>query len=214
MTARVWRRAVCALIASLSSAGAAHAQDAAAQVDAYLAKLTALSSGFTQVVRDRNGQIVERATGTFQMSRPDRFRWEYAEPYVQTIVADGKRVWLYDRDLEQVTVRPLEAGLGATPAMLLSGKQKVAEAFDSVGVEREGEWTWQRLRPRADGSDFELVSLAFDRRGTLAGMELRDKLGQVTTIDFSDVRVNPRIESAVFRYAPPPGADVIGDPGP
>ena len=214
MTGQGWRRSALALIASLAGIGVAQADDAATQIDRYLAKLTALSTAFTQVVRDRNGQIVERATGTFQMARPDRFRWEYREPYAQTIVADGTRVWLYDRDLDQVTVRPLEAGLGATPAMLLSGKQKVGEAFDSAGTEQDGDWTWQRLKPRAEGSDFDRVSLAFDRRGTLAGMELRDKLGQVTAIDFSEVRVNPRLDPATFRYAPPPGADVIGDAGP
>ena len=206
-------RAALALIACVTLVPIAEAQDAAAQVDAHLATLKTMSATFTQVVRDKDGQILERATGTFAMSRPDRFRWEYREPHVQTIVADGKRVWLYDRDLDQVTVRPLEAGIGATPAMLLSGRQKVGEAFDSIGVDRDGQWAWLRLRPRTANSDFETVSLAFDGHGSLASMELKDKLGQVTLIDFTDVHTNTSVDDSLFRYTPPKGADVIGDAG-
>ena len=115
--------------------------DALARVDAYLASLKTLSADFVQVVRNRDGQVVDRASGTLSLSRPDRFRWDYRQPYLQTIVADGERLWLYDSDLEQVTVRALEAGLGSTPAMLLSGSGKVGDAFTALALEREGEWT-------------------------------------------------------------------------
>ncbi len=172
------------------------------------------SATFNQVVRSRDDQIVDRASGTLSLSRPDRFRWDYQQPYLQTIVADGRRLWLYDSDLGQVTVRDLEQGLGSTPAMLLSGAGKVGEAFVSVGVQRQGDWTWSRLRPKQDGSDFEQVSLAFDRSGELAAMELRDKLGQATVIEFGAVRRNPPLDERLFRFEPPPGADVIGRAGP
>ncbi len=208
-----WLRRGTALIAWLAVMPIAHAQDAAAQVDAHLAKLKTMSATFTQVVRDKDGEIIERATGSFSMSRPDRFRWDYRQPHEQTIVADGKRVWLYDRDLDQVTVRPLAAGLGATPAMLLSGQQKVADAFDSAGIDKDGRWAWLRLRPRSPSSDFSDVGLAFDSRGALASMELKDKLGQLTLIDFADVRLNVRLDDKLFQYSPPAGADVIGDAG-
>lgn len=188
--------------------------DAVARVDAYLTALRTLSAEFSQVVRNRDGQVVERASGTLSLSRPDRFRWDYRVPYVQTIVADGRRLWLYDSDLEQVTVRELEAGLGSTPAMLLSGAGKVGDAFVAAAVERAGDWTWCRLRPKAEGSDFEQVSLAFDARGELAAMELRDKLGQATVIEFGAVRRNPSLDAALFRFEPPPGADVIGRAAP
>jgi len=192
---------------------AAPAQDkgeAATRVDAYLASVKTLSADFAQVVRNRDGQVVDRASGTLSLSRPNRFRWDYRQPYLQTIVADGERLWLYDSDLEQVTVRALEAGLGSTPAMLLSGSGKVTDAFTSVALERQGEWTWARLRPRQEGSDFDAVALAFDARGELAAMELRDKLGQATVIEFGNVRRNPSLDQALFRFEPPPGADVIG----
>jgi outer membrane lipoprotein carrier protein len=204
------------LLASLlaPTASAQGAADAVARVDAYLASLKTLSATFNQVVRSRDDQIADRASGTLSLSRPDRFRWDYQQPYLQTIVADGRRLWLYDSDLGQVTVRDLEQGLGSTPAMLLSGAGKVGEAFVSVSVQQQGDWTWCRLRPKQDGSDFEQVSLAFDRSGELAAMELRDKLGQATVIEFGAVRRNPPLDERLFRFEPPPGADVIGRAGP
>ncbi len=188
--------------------------DAVARVDGYLGALRTFSAEFVQVVRDRDGQIVDRSTGTLSLARPDRFRWDYRDPYVQTIVADGRKLWLYDADLEQVTVRDLEAGLGATPAMLLSGTGRVGDAFESAGIERDGQRTWFRLKPKASGSDFELVSLAFDGSGVLSAMELRDKLGQGTQIEFSEARRNVDLAPGLFRFVPPPGADVIGQADP
>jgi len=184
--------------------------DAVARVDRYLATLKTLSANFSQVVRNRDGQVTDRASGTLSIARPDRFRWDYQKPYLQTIVADGKRLWLYDSDLEQVTVRALEQGLGSTPAMLLSGSGKVGDAFASLAVQQQGDWTWCRLKPKQEGSDFEQVSLAFDRKGELAAMELRDKLGQTTVIEFGAVKRNLPLDDKLFRFEPPPGADVIG----
>jgi len=184
--------------------------DAVTRVESYLASLNTLTADFSQVVRNRDDQIVDRASGTLSLSRPNRFRWDYQKPYLQTIVADGQRLWLYDSDLEQVTVRALEQGLGSTPAMLLSGSGRVGDAFEAVAVQRQGDWSWCRLKPKQEGSDFEQVSLAFDRRGELAAMELRDKLGQSTVIEFGALRRNPPVDQRLFRFEPPPGADVIG----
>ena len=190
---------------------ASFAADSIARVEAYLGSLKTLSAEFAQVVQDRRGQVTDRATGTLSISRPDRFRWDYREPYAQTIVADGKKLWLYDPDLEQVTVRSLEQGLGATPAMLLSGSGKVGDAFSAGPVEPFKDWTWYRLVPKQKGSDFERVSLAFDRRNELAAMELVDKLGQTTTIEFSQLKRGLSLDDALFRFVPPKGADVIGE---
>jgi outer membrane lipoprotein carrier protein len=190
---------------------AAHAQDSLARVDAYLGSLKTLSAEFVQVVRDKQGQVTDRATGKLSISRPDRFRWDYREPYAQTIVADGKKLWLYDPDLEQVTVRSLEQGLGATPAMLLSGSGKASDAFKAGPVEQQDGVTWCRLVPAQQGSDFERVSLAFDARNELEAMELVDKLGQTTTIEFGQVKRGTRLDESLFRFVPPKGADVIGE---
>jgi outer membrane lipoprotein carrier protein len=200
-----------AFLALLLVPVAAFAADSVARVDAYLASLQTLTATFVQIVQDKQGQVTERATGTLSISRPDRFRWDYREPYAQTIVADGKKLWLYDPDLEQVTVRSLEHGLGATPAMLLSGSGKVADAFSAGPVEQRKNWTWCRLVPKQKGSDFERVSLGFDGRNELAAMELVDKLGQTTTIEFSLLKRGAALDDALFRFVPPQGADVIGE---
>jgi len=207
-------RAVCAAITALVLAGPAHAaDDAVSRVAGYLAGVKTLSGSFVQVVRDREKRITERATGTLTIERPDRFRWDYREPYQQVIVADGRRLWLYDADLQQVTVRTLEEGLGATPAMLLSGTGRLADSFDSVAIERDDDWTWCRLKPLGTSSDFDTVSVALNASGELAAMELVDKLGQTTRIDFSGVRRNTTVDEALFRFEPPAGADVIGNAG-
>lgn len=206
-------RAGALALLCLASAVAA-AEDAVARVDAYLGTLKTLSAGFEQVVRDDKGQITQRASGRLTLSRPDRFRWDYREPYVQTIVADGRKLWLYDSDLQQVTVRPLEQGLGSTPAMLLSGAGRAADAFTSGEVVQRGAITWCSLKPKQTGSDFERVALAFDGRGGLVAMELVDKLGQVTSLAFLDGVRNGRVDASAFRFTPPKGADVIGSVDP
>jgi len=211
---RIRRRPVVACVLLLVAAASHAADDSLSRVDAYLGGLRTLSADFVQVVRDSKGQAGNRASGTLTISRPDRFRWDYREPYLQTIVADGSKLWLYDADLEQVTVRSLEQGLGSTPAMLLSGSGKAGEAFAAGPVERRGGWTWCTLLPRQRGSDFERVSLAFTAGGELAAMELVDKLGQVTTIQFSDLRRNGKVDQAALRFVPPKGADVIGTAAP
>jgi outer membrane lipoprotein carrier protein len=192
-------------------AAAAASDDAVARIDNYLGALKTLDAQFVQVVRGKEGQVTDRATGTVSIARPNRFRWDYREPYSQTIVADGRKLWLYDPDLDQVTVRALGEGLGATPAMLLSGSGKVADAFKSAGIEQRADWTWSRLAPKQQGSDFERVSLAFDAKGELAAMELLDKLGQTTTIEFTHVKRGSAVDDALYSFKPPPGADVIGD---
>lgn len=214
MRSRCFAACLLAGVLLLTGRPVQSADDPVARVAAYLGTLQTFSAEFVQVVRDRDGTIVDRSTGTLSLERPNRFRWDYRDPYVQTIVADGRRLWLYDADLEQVTVRDLEAGLGSTPAMLLSGAGKVGDAFESAGIERDGARTWYRLKPRAGGSDFEVVSLAFDASGLLRAMDLRDKLGQGTQIEFSHARRNEDLDVGLFRFVPPPGADVIGQADP
>jgi outer membrane lipoprotein carrier protein len=186
------------------------ADDSIARVETWMRSVKTLSADFVQVVRGRDGQITDRASGTLALSRPDRFRWDYRSPNVQVIVADGSKLWLYDADLEQVTVRPLQAGLGSTPAMLLSGSGSVGDSFTAGPVERDGEWTWCRLVPKDSGSDFEGVGLGFDTHGSLVAMQLVDKLGQSTELAFAHVKVNAKLDGGLFVFVPPQGADVIG----
>jgi chaperone LolA len=209
IVARVRALALIALATAPTLALAA--ADSIARVDGYLSSLKTLTAQFAQVVQDKQGQVTDRASGTLSISRPNRFRWDYTQPYAQTIVADGAKLWLYDPDLQQVTVRSLEQGLGATPAMLLSGSGRVADAFTPGPVETRGDWTWCRLVPKTHGSDFERVSLAFDAKNELVAMELVDKLGQTTTIQFTQLKRDVPVKAQTFVFVPPQGTDVIGN---
>lgn len=159
------------------------------------------------------GTLVMQRPGVMQQSeeRPlsGRFRWDYEEPYQQQIVADGKRLWIYDVDLEQVLVKPLDAALGDTPALLLSGSGKVEERFVIEELPDTDGLAWVKLTPRQSDTGFTELRLGFDARH-LRQMELTDGFAQVTRLVFSDVVYNADIDSAAFHFEPPPGVDVIG----
>lgn len=180
------------------------------KVEGFLQGLQSLQAQFKQILTDRNGLNVEEASGTLAIRRPDRFRWDYRQPNEQVIVADGSRIWLYDADLEQVTVRKLDATLSATPAMLLSGQGNLQDNFTVNQTTQEGGVFWVRMQPKRDDTDFKWVRLGFDGN-TLKFMELADKLGQTTHLEFSQLERNPALDPSRFTFSVPPGADVIGD---
>lgn len=170
-----------------------------------------MRADFQQVVFDAKFNAVQQASGTLAMQRPGKFRWDYTMPYKQLIVADGIRLWVYDKDLEQVTVRFLDAALGNTPALLLSGGQFPAKSFAITELKSKGDdLYWLELVPTDQQASFTGVRLAFNSRH-LAVMELLDGFGQTTRLNFTNMQYNPRIEPTVFRFTPPPDVDVIGE---
>ncbi|HKR35337.1 MAG TPA: outer membrane lipoprotein chaperone LolA [Steroidobacteraceae bacterium] len=211
-----WARLAGALISLAAAAGPAlgaaeqTAQAGQKRVESFLQGLDSMQAQFKQVLTDRNGQSIDEASGTLAISRPDRFRWDYREPYQQVIVADGTRIWIYDSDLEQVTVRKLDETLSATPAMLLSGRSNLSDNFNVTQATREGALDWVRMEPRRDDTDFKWVRLGFEG-AVLKYMQLADKLGQTTSLEFSKVERNPPLDPSRFTFTVPPGADVIGD---
>ncbi len=212
-TVAVAGRVVAALILTIVSHVALAASDPAAgrqKVESFLQGLQSLQAQFRQTLSDRNGRTVEEASGTLAIHRPDRFRWDYREPNEQLIVADGARIWLYDADLQQVTVRKLDDTLSATPAMLLSGQGKLQDNFTVTQSSQEGATFWVRMEPKRDDTDFKWVRLGFDG-ATLRFMQLADKLGQTTNLEFTQLQRNPAIDPSRFTFTVPPGADVIGD---
>jgi outer membrane lipoprotein carrier protein len=176
----------------------------------YLDTLGTLSAHFTQTLVDPDGKVVEESEGTLQIKRPGRFRWDYAAPHEQLVVADGKRLWLYDPGLEQVTVKALDATLGSTPAMLLGGTGSLRDGYDVVRDYTEGDLAWVELVPRAKQSDFHRVRLGF-ADDELRRMELEDTLDQVTRIELSDVEHDAPLADDLFAFVVPPGTDVVGD---
>jgi outer membrane lipoprotein carrier protein len=183
------------------------------RVQSFMAGLQGLEAKFHQVLTDRSGREIDEASGVLAIRRPNRFRWDYREPYEQVIVADGSRVWLYDSDLEQVTVRKLDDTLSATPAMLLSGEGNLEENFSVTQVQSEANVEWVQLEPKRNDTDFKSVRLGFEG-STLRFMQLADKLGQTTRLEFTDVQRNPVMDPSRFTFTVPPGADVIGASAP
>ena len=168
-------------------------------------------ASFEQKVVDKAGRLVQESKGSFVFQRPGRFRWTYAKPNDQLIVGDGERVWIYDRDLNQVTVRKLRSALGSTPAALLAGSGDIEKAFElSEGGERDG-LEWLEAKPREKEAGFERVRMGFGANGVQA-MELTDHFGQTTVLRFSNLVRNPKVEPGEFRFEPPKGADVLGEP--
>jgi outer membrane lipoprotein carrier protein len=184
--------------------------DGVDRLRSYLARVQGMESDFRQQVVDSRGVVLEDASGTVAMQRPGRFRWDYKEPFGRVIVADGDKVWLYEADLDQVTVRKLTSGIGDTPAALLTGKESVLEQFAVEKSWVEGGLSLVRLVPRSDEADFAAVTLGF-RGAELRQLLLDDRLGQQTRIDFSGIRTNPALSPELFRFQPPAGADVIDD---
>jgi outer membrane lipoprotein carrier protein len=180
------------------------------RVEKFLSSLEGFQAEFRQVLTDRAGQILDESSGSLAIRRPNRFRWEYKEPFEQVIVADGARIWLYDSDLEQVTVRKLDQSLSATPAMLLSGQGKLEDNFKVTQTSSQAGVQWVRMEPRRTDTDFRWVRLGF-AGDVLKFMELADKLSQTTMLEFSQFERNPPMDPARFTFVVPPGADVIGD---
>jgi len=164
---------------------------------------------FEQKVYDRDRKLIQASKGSFEFLRPGRFRWAYDAPAAQLIVGDGERVWIYDEELNQVTVRRLSRAIGSTPAALLAGSANLEQAFEfSEAGARDG-LEWLEARPREREAGFETIRLGLGVAGVEA-MELTDHFGQITTLRFSNLVRNPRIDPASFRFQPPKGADVLG----
>ncbi len=176
----------------------------------FLNQTTSAKARFAQMVLDKNMKMLQQATGTMQFSRPGKFRWEYVKPYEQTIVGDGTRLWIYDKDLNQVTVRKLDRALGSSPAALLAGSNEIEKNYTLTNLGNQEGLDWLEAVPRTQDTAFERIRLGFGKAG-LEAMELRDQFGQLTVIKFADVERNLKLSPDTFRFVPPKGADVISE---
>jgi outer membrane lipoprotein carrier protein len=165
---------------------------------------------FEQKVYDRSGRPTQESKGSFVFQRPGLFRWLYAKPVDQVIVGDGERVWIHDRDLNQVTVRKLSRALGSTPAALLAGSADVEKAFEMSEAGSKDGIEWLEAKPREAEAGFARVRMGFDANG-LRAMELFDHFGQTTHLRFLNLARNPKVDPSEFRFQPPKGADVLGE---
>jgi outer membrane lipoprotein carrier protein len=165
---------------------------------------------FSQVVNDKQGRKEQEVEGTMQLQRPNKFRWDYKKPYEQQIVSDGKQVFLFDTDLQQVTIRELSKALGSSPAAMLAGGEAVEKSFTLKNATRKDGLTWVLALPKDKDSGFERVLLGF-KADELRKMEMVDSFNHITHITFSDVERNPTLQDSTFLFTTPKGADVVGE---
>lgn len=178
---------------------------------AFFDGLNTLQADFQQQVVNESGMILRQATGTVWIQRPGKFRWDYKTPYHQLVLADGDRLWNYDEDLEQATVKDVDAVLSSTPAMLLSGSEPIADVFLVTNTGKQNGFQWVELEPKSKATSFEHIRLGFAHK-TLVRMEMRDLFGQVTRFEFSNMQRNHPLSPDLFVFSPPPGVDVFGTP--
>lgn len=197
------------LLFALVLTGAAHA-GGVERLKAFIAGAKTAEADFTQTVSDRSGRVTQQASGRMAFARPGKFRWDYRKPYEQIIVGDGAKLWLYDADLEQVTVKPLGDVIAGTPAALLAGDNAIEKYFALKNAGEADGLEWLEATPRSRDTTFERIRMGF-KGDVLVQMELFDTFGQRTTLRLSRFERNPRIAPARFTFTPPKGADVIGE---
>ena len=168
-------------------------------------------ANFTQEVRDKSGKRIQSASGTMQFVRPGKFRWVYQKPFEQLIVGDGEKFWLHDVELNQVTVKKIDAALGSSPAALLSGSNEIERDFQLKDIGTKDNLEWLQATPRAQDTSFEKVLMAFNAQSELMVMELQDVFGHTTVLRFSKLKRNPQLSPQLFKFVPPKGADVLGE---
>jgi len=177
----------------------------------FIASTHSAQANFTQEVLDKSGKRIQSASGTMQFIRPGKFRWVYQKPFEQLIVGDGEKFWLHDVELNQVTVKKIDAALGSSPAALLSGSNEIERGFELKDNGTKDGLEWLKATPRAQDTSFDKILMAFNAQSELMIMELQDAFGHTTVLLFSKLQRNPKLSPQLFKFVPPKGADVLGE---
>ncbi len=185
------------------------ADEAATRLRAALKNMDNLSADFKQTLRDEDQKIVQQSRGTLALQRPGKFAWTYIDPFEQRIVADGSELWIYDVELEQVTVKPMDSSLSSAPIMILMKQSGIDEQFTISEVGQRKYLYWIELRPQAPDLEYTHIYIGLED-GKVRAMELRDQFGQSTQIVFENLRVGVIHDPATFKFDPPAGVDVYG----
>ena len=180
------------------------------QLQAFLKSSKSLTADFKQVLINEAGKPYQTSHGVFYLQRPGKFRWNYLKPFQQEIVSSSGKVWFYDTDLDQVTIKKLDESVGSTPALLLSVTISLDDNFTMEDQGIDGEMQWIKLLPKNQESSFKYILIGLNK-GLLGGMELSDNFGQLTRIYFTNVQLNPPIKASMFEFIAPKGADVFSD---
>ena len=201
---------IVALLTQLGLPVLAQAQaDVEARLNAALKKLDNVTADFKQTVLDDQKKIVQQSSGRVAISRPGKFSWIYTSPYEQKIIGDGVELWVYDVELDQVTVKPIEAGLANAPIMILMKQSDITADFTVSEVGQRKYLYWVSLEPKTSELEFSQVYIGLENE-VVKAMELRDSFGQSTQIVFENLRTNVVHRPETFTFVPPEGVDVFG----
>lgn len=206
MSVRVFVRSL--LIAAVVGVSVPAFAGALDELQAFLTQAQSARGAFTQQLLQQDRRVTESGSGTFAFSRPGRFRWEVREPFEQLLVADGERLYFYDKDLNQVTVRSLHTALESTPAAILFGSADLDRGFVLREMPARNGLAWLEALPRERDSGFQRIDFGF-RDGLPVVMEILDAFGRTTRFEFRDIVRDARLPPETFRFAPPAGADIV-----
>ncbi len=181
----------------------------ASELTQYLADLKTFKARFMQTIYSSNNEKKQVSYGVILVKSPDRFYLSYNKPFQLLYVADGKKLWSFDQDLEQVVVKPQGDILINTPAMLLGNPKDLTASYKIEKPVKQGNWLWFELIPKDENGSFISVSLAFEQH-KLKAMEMKDNFGQVTRLEFDSIVKNSNIPDRQFYFTPPKGVDVLG----
>jgi outer membrane lipoprotein carrier protein len=180
------------------------------QLHRFLQSTRTLKAEFAQIVIAKNGRKPQQSSGIVSISRPGKLRWEILKPYPQLVVGDGEKIWIYDQELQQVTVRKAGQAISGSPAALLAGNNDLEKNFDLKEAGNADGMAWVEATPKSNESGFERVRLGF-AGADLKAMELNDSFGQTTQVSFSKIERNPALPANHFKFTPPAGVDVVGE---
>jgi outer membrane lipoprotein carrier protein len=180
------------------------------QLHRFLQSTRTLKAEFAQIVIAKNGRKPQQSSGIVSISRPGKLRWEILKPYPQLVIGDGEKIWIYDQELQQVTVRKAGQAISGSPAALLAGNNDLEKNFDLKEAGNADGMAWVEATPKSTESGFERVRLGF-AGADLKAMELNDSFGQTTQVSFSKIERNPALPANHFKFTPPAGVDVVGE---
>ncbi len=199
---------LCSILIALSVLPQFAYADAVQQLKEFASSAKAASGEFTQRTQRGGSSGADTASGSFVFMRPGKFRWEVKKPFEQLMVADGDKLFFFDKDLNQVTVKRLQESIGASPAMLLFGGGDLDKAFTLKSLPNEGDMEWLEAMPKNKDAGFDSINLAM-RGGVPVRMNVRDAFNRTTAFTFGGIEKNPKIEGEPFKFVAPKGADVI-----
>lgn len=189
---------------------AAKAEPGSNLLEKFLSKTRTLQAEFKQELHDNHGFLLQESAGTFSLQRPGKFHWDYVRPYPQKIISNGTKIWIYDSELEQVSVKKYDQVLTGAPVLLLDKQKPLDEDFTISDLGKQQGLFWVKLEPKSTENDFKQIKIAMDGE-RLHTMKLIDNFDQTTTLVFSSLQTNLKLSQDLFEFTPPSGTDIVGD---